>query len=74
MQIFCKNLIGKTIVITIEPTDTIESLRDIIYDKEKIPPKYQRIIFEGKQLENNHTIADYNIQKDITVHLFIRFI
>ncbi|VDO86943.1 unnamed protein product [Heligmosomoides polygyrus] len=67
MLIKVKTLTGKEIELDIEPNDKVERIKEKVEEKEGIPPPQQRLIFAGKQMNDDKTATDYKV----THHSFI---
>ena len=71
-EVYVKTLMGNTLTIYLEPFNTIEYLKQRIQDSTGIKSKDQRLIYDGKQLEDNRTVASYNIWNESTIHMVLR--
>ena len=72
MQIFVKTLTGKTITLDVEPSDTIENVKQKIQDKEGIPPDQQRLIFAESNLKTGAPFLTTISKKKPPLHLVLR--
>ena len=63
MQIFVRSRTGrKTICLRVQPSDTVRSVKTKIMEQ-------HRLVFDGKQLDDNLTLADYDISHQSTLDL-----
>ncbi len=63
MEIYVRIPSGSTITLDVEPADTIDNLKALIENQEGIPADQQILYFNGLLLEDNNTLAHYNIIK-----------
>jgi Ubiquitin family len=72
MQIFIRMLNGKNIVLDLPSEDaTVEEIKKLIYEKEKINIEAQALYCAGKQMEDGHRMSEYGIQAETVVHLIV---
>ncbi len=72
MQITFKKLTGKVVPLRVRSTDTILTVKVLIQHSEGIPADQQRLIFAGKQLEDDLTLTEYNIREGSMVDVVVR--
>ena len=71
-QIFVRTITGKTMTVDVSETENVAGLKRMIAEREGIPAGEMRLIFAGKELNEERALSDYNIGKASTVHLVLR--
>ena len=72
MQIFIKCMTGKTVTIDASAGDTILLIKYKFQDKEGIAPAQVCLLFGGRELEDDKTLAHYSIAKETTLSMIER--
>jgi ubiquitin C len=62
MHLYVKSPTGRTICLRVQPSDTLYTVKAKIQEQ-------HRLFFDGVQLEDNLTLADYGIQHQTTIDL-----
>lgn len=71
MQIRVKTLTGRDIQVDIDPTDKVICIKQMMEEKEGIPPLQQRLIFNGSQLNDEKTLVESGIGAGAALHLVL---
>lgn len=69
IQLFIRSIVGRNYTVDIDSHARIEEVKEILYDKTGMPVEMQRLIYCGRPLDDDRTLADYNIQKESTLYL-----
>jgi hypothetical protein len=72
MQILVKTGTGEPVPVKIDPSDTVSSLTHVIYSITNIHPQGQRLFFNGRYLNNNKELREYEIGENATIDLITR--
>jgi len=69
MQVFVTTPSGTTITLEVDSSDSIENVKQKIQDQTFILPEEQRLVFDGKLLQDGRTLADYGIQDEAAIRM-----
>ena len=72
MKVFVAMLSGRSITIEVDSSDTVANIKAKVQDREGVRPEDQRLLFHGKQLEDEYTLQDYQVMNSSTLHLVMR--
>ena len=72
IQVFLKNEKGQTSTYDVTPGETVTAFKSKVHRRERVPVDQQRLIYNGKQLDDGRTLEDYNIKSESTIFLTLR--
>lgn len=72
MNLFVKTLTGKTVVVAVDPTDSILSIKEQVCAKERVPVPQQCLVIGGRILEDSMLLSECSVQNLSVLHLILR--
>ncbi|NWH52384.1 OASL2 protein, partial [Fregata magnificens] len=72
MEVFVKDDKNRTTTYTVRPTDTVRHLKEQIHTRQGPPAEQQRLTYGSRELEDQHTLAHYNVQPRSTIFMLLR--
>ncbi|AAS54306.2 AGL185Wp [Eremothecium gossypii ATCC 10895] len=71
MLLKVKTLTGKEIQIDVAPEDKVYRIKELLEEQEGIPPSQQRLIFQGKQIDDDQTVMSARLAHGMQLHLVL---
>ncbi len=69
MQIFVRVMYGRTITLSVERNESVESLKEKIWEREAVPVDVQRLFYGGKYLAPGGVLSDFGVEEEVTLQL-----
>ena len=74
MTVVIEWLVGENLMlelVEVEEGDTVYSVKQMIFEKLAIEPAQQELSFQDQMMENDETMATYNIKEGSIIHLAV---
>lgn len=72
LPIFIKTPLGKTIVVNVSLSEKICNLKATICEKEGIVPSKQKLLFQGRELDDQSILRDSGIERESNMVVVLR--
>lgn len=71
-QVFIRTLSGRTIIVDIFLTTNVLQLKELCFDREGVPPRFQRILYNGRQLTDIDILGDAGVVHSSVFHVLLK--
>ncbi|NXF90085.1 OASL2 protein, partial [Eubucco bourcierii] len=72
MEVFVKDDKNRTTTYIVQPTSTVRQLKEQIHTRQGPPADQQRLTYGSRELEDQHTLAHYDVQHRSTIYMLLR--
>lgn len=72
MQIFVRMLTGRLLTLDVDLSFTVQHVKALIYREDGLFSDQQRLIWAGRQLSDESTLAECGIARESTLHVVLR--
>ena len=72
LHLFVKTLTGKSILVDVDPSDTVMAIKEQIRVQEGIPIPHQCLVIGGRLLDDSVRLNESGIQNQSVLHLVLR--
>jgi large subunit ribosomal protein L40e len=70
VPLIVRTLTGRSYDITAKLSETVLHVKELLHVATGMPPDRQQLVFNGRQLEENRTLASYGVRETSTLHFF----
>jgi hypothetical protein len=67
MQVFVRTAEGGNVTVNARRSDTVKDMKEKLYQARNVPVSHQRLQYQGKPLEDDHTLRSYGICNNSSV-------
>ena len=71
IRVKVRTILGNEAIYRIKCNEEITILKASVNESFDISPKHQCLVYQGKILEEGHTIKDYDIENGSLIHLVV---